>query len=84
VAEGYATISLQHWTEALRFRPTGNRVTVGSVQTPRSGDQGSPSGQVRIYGWTWSDWTQVGSDLASDIPEVGEFPWEVDLSPPYV
>ena len=79
VLEGYATVRFATLGGSIALSADGDRVAIGSVQTP-SGEEGSPSGQVRIYSWTGSDWKQMGSDLGTGIPEVGTNPWEVDLS----
>jgi hypothetical protein len=42
----------------------GNRVAIGA---PCMDDKSKP-GHVRIYDWTGSQWTQVGSDLAGRAP----------------
>ena len=78
--EGYSTSRFANLGGSIALSSDGNRVAVGSFQTP-FGEQGSPRGQVRIYDWTGSQWTQVGGDLGTtNLPDVGTNPWEVDLS----
>jgi len=80
LAEGYSTFRFATLGGSVALSSDGNRVAVGSFQTP-FGEQGtSLRGQVRVYDWTGSQWTQVGGDLGTDLPDVGTNPWEVDLS----
>ena len=77
--EGNSTSRFATLGGSIALSSDGNRVAVGSFQTP-FGEQGSPRGQVRVYDWTGSQWTQVGGDLGTNLPDVGNNPWEVDLS----
>jgi hypothetical protein len=93
VAEGYATVKFATLGGSIALSSDGNFVAVGSIQeASASGDDDddeqqdddtsrSRSGQVRVFEWMGSDWTQVGSDLGSDLlPHGGINPWEVGLS----
>ena len=42
----------------------GTRVAIGAIYSDGDGNgNGDKAGQVRVYNWTGSQWTQVGSDL---------------------
>lgn len=43
----------------------GTRIAIGA---PRNDGNGDEAGHVRIYDWTGSRWTQVGSDLDGEAP----------------
>ena len=56
--DGESTYS--HFGTSVALSADGSRVAVGA---PDNGGNGTRAGHVRIYDWTGSLWTQVGSDL---------------------
>jgi hypothetical protein len=45
---------------ALSLSPDGTRLAIGA---PRNDGNGDNSGQVRVYEWSGSTWTQLGADI---------------------
>ena len=50
---------------SISLSSAGNRLVIGA---PYNNANGERSGQVRLFQWTGSDWSQLGSDIDSDSP----------------
>jgi len=48
---------------SVSLSSSGNRLAIGASH---NSDNGVSSGQVRLYHWTGTDWTQMGSDIDGD------------------
>ena len=55
--------------ESVALSFYGIRIAVGVVANPLKKDCPHHAGLVRIYDWTGSPWTQVGSDLVGEVGE---------------
>jgi hypothetical protein len=54
----------------------GTRLAIGA---PRNGDNGIDSGHVRVYQWSGTDWTQLGTDIDGETAG-DQFGYHVSLS----
>ena len=62
--DGEAACDLSGWSVAMSS--DGTRLAIGATD---NSDNISDAGHVRVYDWTGSQWTQVGSDLDGDTAE---------------
>jgi hypothetical protein len=60
--DGEDTGDRSGWSVSM---PDGNTVAIGA---PQNDDNGGNSGQVRVYQWSGTAWTQKGIDLDGDAP----------------
>ena len=61
---------------SLALSPDGTRIAIGAPTNDANGDD---AGHVRVYDWTESQWTQVGSDLNGEAA-YDYLGWSVALS----
>ena len=53
----------EEFGSSVALSSEGNRIVIGA---PSYSGQGNSTGQARIYDWTGTQWTQVGSDLVAE------------------
>ena len=62
---------------SIKFSEDGNRIAVGSPFTATA--KGQRAGQVQVYDWNGSSWSQAGSDIGGERKQ-DYFGYAVDLS----